>query len=65
MFTKKHMAMPNPQYHWVLKSKLVGGKISTKARLCIRVFKEIKKLEADLPTCSTEHTNCNHPYGII
>ena len=45
---------PPMSIQWVLKPKIVDGNISTKAKLCVTGFKEIKELETDLPTCSRD-----------
>ena len=39
---------------WVLKPKIIDGRMSTKARLCARGFEEIEKFQTDSPTCSRE-----------
>ena len=39
---------------WVLKTKMVNGKETVKARLCARGFQELQDFRIDSPTCSRE-----------
>ena len=39
---------------WVLKTKMVNGQETVKARLCARGFQELQDFHTDSPTCSRE-----------
>ena len=39
---------------WVLKQKIIDGKLGTKARLCARGFEELQNFRTNSPTCSRE-----------
>ena len=40
---------------WVLTSKIIDGKICTKARLVARGFEENQNIRSDSPTCMREN----------
>ena len=39
---------------WVIKPKVIDGRLSTKAKLCARGFQELQNFHTDSPTCTRE-----------